>query len=70
MVTLFYHKPDPVGHRPTRHTPQLPPYPMVTVPPSTITGTSRLPFVREIISAMAADSFWTFRYTTSAPAFS
>jgi len=25
MDTLFYHNPDPVGHRPTRQTPQLPP---------------------------------------------
>ena len=61
MDTLFYHKPFPVGHRPTRQTPQLPPYPMVTFPPSPMTGTSRRPFVRASISDIAADSFCTFR---------
>ena len=61
MDTLFYHKPDPAGHRPTRQTPQLPPYPIATFPSSAMTGTSRRPFVRASISDIAAASFSTFR---------
>ena len=59
-----------VGHRPARHTPQLPPYPIATFPSSTITGTSRRPPVRESISFIAAGSLSTFLYATPAPAFS
>ena len=86
MGTLFYHSfafgcaaserglrrifPSSVGHRPTRQTPQLPPYPTVAFPPSTTTGTSLRPPTRPSISVNEAGSFRTFRYSTVAPAFS
>jgi len=70
LMVFFYHNTTSVGHRPIRQTPQDPPYPTVTFPSSTITGTSLRPPVREIISFIAAGSRSTFRYATPAPAFS
>jgi hypothetical protein len=69
-MVSFYHNPVAIGHRPTRHTPQEPPYPMVTFPSSTITGTSLRPPVRASISFIAEGSRSTFLYATAAPAFS
>jgi|SoiMethySBSTD1v2_1073268.scaffolds.fasta_scaffold25158_2 hypothetical protein len=42
-------------------TPQVPPYPMVTVASSTITGTLRCPLVCRSISSRSGADFFTFR---------
>ena len=40
---------------------------MVTVPPSTITGTFRAPFVCRSISSRSVADFFTLRYSTAYP---
>lgn len=49
----------------SRHTPQLPPNPIVTFPPSTMTGTSLAPLVNWSIRSSEALSFFTLRYSNS-----
>jgi hypothetical protein len=49
------------------HTPQLPPKPIVTLPPSTTTGTSRTPLLWPSIRSSDALSFLTLTYSTSTP---
>ncbi len=55
--------PIPIGHQ----TPQLPPYPMDTLSPSTITGTFRSPPECLSISFSLASSFLTSKYSASFP---
>jgi hypothetical protein len=45
----------------------VPPYPTVTRPSSTITGTRRSPFVWTSISSMCGADFFTFLYSTAYP---
>jgi hypothetical protein len=54
---------EPVG----AHTPQVPPKPIVTRSPSTITGTLRLPPEYWSMRWNADSSFWTLKYRTSYP---
>ena len=48
------------------YTPQVPPKPIVTLSPSTITGTSRRPFEKASMRSSAARSFFTSTYSNSA----
>jgi len=45
-----------------RHAAQVPPNPIVTLSPSTITGTLRLPFEKVSIHSRSAGSFLTLMY--------
>jgi hypothetical protein len=45
-----------------RYTPQVPPKPIVTSSPSTITGTSRRPLVKRSMRSRSARSFLTLKY--------
>lgn len=57
------------GGRPPPHTPHVPPYPMVTRPSATITGTRRSPLEWESIFASSTGSLLTSKYSTRAPFF-
>ncbi len=46
-----------------RHTPQVPPNPIVTFSPSTITGTCRRPFEKASIRSNASRVFLTLTYS-------
>ena len=48
-----------------RYTPQVPPKPIVTLSPSTMTGTSRRPFVNVSMRSSSARSFLTLTYRHS-----
>jgi hypothetical protein len=50
-----------------RQTPQVPPYPMVTLSSSTMTGTSRTPEEYFNISSSLLWSAWTSKNSASAP---
>jgi hypothetical protein len=52
----------PRGRTGLDQTPQVPPNPIVTLPPSTITGTWRLPRENSSMRVSAAASFLTLKY--------
>jgi len=64
MPRLFFAPTNPAAGR-RLQTPQLPPYPMLTLPLSTITGTERPPFENFNISSRRVLSFRTSWYWTS-----
>jgi hypothetical protein len=60
---------DDSGLRPVGQTLQVPPYPMVTLAPSTTTGTDRSPFENFSISPSRSLSALTLWYWTVYPSF-
>src|SRR5215471_852952 len=57
----------PWGDEPSLQTPQVPPKPMVTRPPSTMTGTRRCPELCLSILARPSESDFTSTYSIASP---
>jgi hypothetical protein len=63
----FQFFPNRRGGGPSLQTPHVPPYPMVTRPASTITGTRRCPPLCSSIFAKLSGSSFTSKYSTETP---
>jgi len=59
------HDPGELAADRGRQTPQVPPNPMVTWPPSTITGTARRPLLNSSIRWSSAGFFFTLMYSNA-----